>query len=538
MDRRIDGTTGALPGCLDEQEAVDFAAGMLAAEQMASAETHLSTCDRCRLLVAAAAPHVAGPHTIERRGHETQAFGARAQPRVVRGTRERPLLDPGTPLDDTYRVVGFLGRGAMGDVYEVRHARLAGRYAAKLLSPDLLTNQQAFSRFRREALIASGLSHPNIVHVIDFRDLADGRPCLVMEYLDGVDLGQEMAAGPFSLPRTLRLVRQIVSALTALHGHRIIHRDLKPQNILVLPGSDGEPERIKLLDFGLAKRSNASLVVTHDKTLLGTPQYMAPEQALGNSDTLGPEADQFSLAAIVYEMLGGIHPFGADVLSAVLYRIVHEPPAPLSKLAPDLPAHVIAAIERGLAKAPGDRFPSVRAFLLAMEDEGASATPPPLTTPLSVSVSVAIPAPARSRRRRLAAGLGAAAAVAGVAVGAALMLRGPAPPVAVAPAPPVRASGAPETVRAPVAVAPAPMVPAPGAAAAPAEVAPPEAAAPPAAPVASLGNGAKKDPKRRGPKAKDAVAAPPASPSTESAAPPAAPVTAPTPPNDHLIEKL
>jgi len=571
MERRIDGTTGDLPGCLDEQEAVDFAAGMLPAARAASVETHLATCDRCSLLVGAAAPHVARARTTIEGGtlagfpdppatdsarqaelrprdrqpgsdeKETHAVGPRPAPRAhPRPTRDRPLLDPGTALDETYRVVGFLGRGAMGDVYEVRHARLAGRYAAKLLSPDLVTNEQAFSRFRREALIASGLSHPNIVHVIDFRDLSDGRPCLVMEYLDGVDLGQEMASGPFTLERTLRLVRQIVSALTALHGHRIIHRDLKPQNILVLPGSDGEPERIKLVDFGLAKRSNASLVVTHDKTLLGTPQYMAPEQALGNSDTLGPEADQFSLAAIVYEMLCGVHPFGADVLSVVLYRIVHEPPAPLGTLVPGIPAHVVAAIERGLAKGPAHRFPSVKAFLQALEGEGRTVTPAPsLTTPLSVSVSVALPAPARSLRRRLVAGLGAAAAVAGVAVGAAVVLRRPPPPVAVAPAASVRPASAPETVPAPAPSAAA--VPAPSAPAAPVEIAPPGPVAPAVAGPASVANVTKKDPKRRGSKVKAAAAAPGASQSTEPAVAPAAPVTAPAPParpSDHLIEKL
>src|SRR5205823_2233174 len=116
-----DVTTGELPGCLDEQEAVDFASGLLPAERIASAETHLATCDRCSLLVAAAAPHVAGPQTIARRSYETKAFGPRPQPRTPRAIRDRPLLDPGTSLDETYRVVGFLGRGAMGDVYEVRH---------------------------------------------------------------------------------------------------------------------------------------------------------------------------------------------------------------------------------------------------------------------------------------------------------------------------------------------------------------------------------------------------------------------------------
>ena len=378
MQRSVDGSASEHPGCLDEQEVVDFAAGLLPTEKIPLLEEHLSGCERCTSLIAAAASHVGVPSATQvTQSIDTQPFGPQHEPPHPSG-RDRPLLAAGTPLDATYQVVRFLGRGGMGDVYEVKHARLAGRYAAKLLSSDLVNNKQAFSRFQREAMIASGLSHPNIVNVIDFCHLPDGLPCLVMEFLNGNDLAQVMGPGPLSLQRTLRLVRQIVSALSTLHGHQIIHRDLKPQNIFVLPETDGEPERVKLVDFGLAKRSNPSMVVTHDRTLLGTPQYMAPEQAVGNADSVGAESDQFSLAAIVYEMLGARHPFGGEVLSTVLYRIVHEPPAPLTALAPHLPPHVVAAIERGLSKNRHDRFPSVKAFLQALEGEGIAMTPAPI----------------------------------------------------------------------------------------------------------------------------------------------------------------
>src|SRR5262249_20933217 len=158
--------------------------------------------------------------------------------------------DVGTVLDETYKIVRFVGRGAMGDVYEVDHARLAGRYAAKVLSLNLANNPQAFSRFRREALLASGLSHPNIVNVIDFRNLPDGRPYLVMEFLEGDDLAHVLSPGPLTLPRAMLFIRQMVSALTALHGREVVHRDLKPQNIFILQGNEGEPERVKLVDFG------------------------------------------------------------------------------------------------------------------------------------------------------------------------------------------------------------------------------------------------------------------------------------------------
>ena len=416
-------------GCLDEQEIVDFASGLLAPAKLPGVEEHLSGCDKCTELVAAAAPLVGSSMEVTRSLPTEGGFGAQgisSQPTTPNhdgrsGSRERPLLAPGTPLDNTYQVVRFLGRGGMGDVYEVKHARLAGRYAAKLLSSDLADNAQAFSRFQREALIASGLSHPNIVNVIDFCHLSDGLPCLVMEFLDGVDLAQVLALGQMSLMRTLRLVRQIVSALSTLHGHQIIHRDLKPQNIFVLPERDGEPERVKLVDFGLAKRSNPSLVVTHDRTLLGTPQYMAPEQAIGSADAVGPEADQFSLAAIVFEMLGGRHPFGGEVLSTVLYRIVHEPPTPLASLCPHVPPHVVAAIERALSKDRQARFPSVKAFLQALEGEGAPMTPsPPVTRKVHRSWYI---------RREVLASAGVLAVAAGVAGVVRMTRQPPDPPV-------------------------------------------------------------------------------------------------------------
>jgi serine/threonine protein kinase len=340
------------PGhCLDEQTLLDLAAGRLPARGRSEVERHLAGCDDCAELVMLAAPTGVDP-----------ASCSTARLATSRTRHVSALLRPGTALNDTYRIVRFIGEGGMGEVYEVSHSRLSGRYAAKVLSLDLAKNAQAFSRFRREAQIASGLSHPNIVQVIDFSEPADGRPFLVMEFLDGHDLSQILSEGPLPLARTMHLVEQIVSALAVLHGHRIVHRDLKPQNIFVLAGKDGDSEHVKLVDFGLAKRASASMAVTQERLLLGTPQYMAPEQAVGKADGLGPEADQFALAALIYEMLGGKPAFEGDTLSAVLYRIVHEMPRPLRELAPDVPVHVCAALERGLAKAPEARFASIKAF--------------------------------------------------------------------------------------------------------------------------------------------------------------------------------
>ena len=262
----------------------------------------------------------------------------------------RTFLPNGTALDDTYRIVRLIGAGGMGDVYEVQHSRLAGRYAAKLLTPALAGNPRALSRFRREALIASALNHPHIVQVIDFRILSDGRPCLVMELLEGEDLAKVMAAGSLPPERALVLLRQIVSALSALHSSGVVHRDLKPQNIFVLPALDGEVERVKLVDFGLAKHPDPSLKLTQHGTLLGTPQYMAPEQASGAE--VGPAADQFSLAAIAYEMVAGRPAFRATQLSALVYRIVHEQPPALGGVAPHLPVRFVEALGAAVSDAP------------------------------------------------------------------------------------------------------------------------------------------------------------------------------------------
>jgi hypothetical protein len=500
---------GPTDDCLDEQAVVDFAAGALPADRAAAAEKHLAGCDRCAELVAIAVLHA---HGTTGEGAPTVPGPPGDQQNTVvveapeRDHRARPLLDPGATLGDSYRVLRFIGRGAMGEVYEVAHARLAGRYAAKVLSLDPASNPQAFSRFQREAMIASGLSHPNVLQVIDFRQLPDGRPYLVTEYLEGEDLAHVLVTGPLPLPRTMHLVRQMVSALSALHAHQVIHRDLKPQNIFVLRGTDGEPERVKLLDFGLAKRSNPSLVVTHDRALLGTPQYMAPEQALGNADTLGPESDQFSLAAIVYEMLSGRPPFSGDALTIVLYRIVHEAPPALAKLAPQLPAHVVAAVERGLAKRREDRFPSVKAFLQALEPEGAGAAEPRGRAP---------------RRRAVSVVAGAAAVLAGGAIAGVLALRE-------RPAPPVAATTT--TAAAPVAAAATTPTPPPTTTVNAPEPAPVAAAAAPSAPTGER----PKHPKvaRKAHPPSQPAAAAPASGATP------APAAAPEQPEPHLIDKL
>jgi serine/threonine-protein kinase len=272
-------------------------------------------------------------------------------------------LAPGTLLGDTYRVVRLVGAGGMGEVYEATHTRLAGRYAVKVLLAEISNRPDIFLRFRREAEVTSGLRHPNIVQVVDFNQTPSGHPYLVMEYLDGIELAAEIhRVGAMHIGRVFDIVGQAASALTAAHSHKIVHRDLKPQNIFLvrLPGEDREV--VKVVDFGISKVREATTKLTQETAILGTPQYMAPEQAMGKLGDIDERTDQFALAAITYELLTGHTPFKGDAVPAVLYQVVHEQPEPMRKLVPTVSPAVEAVVFKALAKPQKDRYPSVLAF--------------------------------------------------------------------------------------------------------------------------------------------------------------------------------
>jgi len=280
----------------------------------------------------------------------------------------------------------------MGSVYEARHARLAGRYAVKVLHPEVQQHPDVLQRFEREARITSALRHPGIVQVIDFNTTPDGAPYLVMEYLEGEDLAQLLTReGPLPLTRTARITSQIAGALAAAHRRGVVHRDLKPQNIFLVPSDDeDEPERAKVLDFGISKIRSVSHKLTAAQVVMGTPQFMAPEQAEGKED-LDAAVDQFALGAIVYEMLIGRPAFTGDTVAAVIYQIVHQNPLPLRRFRPDLPAAVEQVLSVALAKDRTRRFLSVTDFARRLR----AAAGDPVAAAESGSVDA--PAPERSR---------------------------------------------------------------------------------------------------------------------------------------------
>jgi eukaryotic-like serine/threonine-protein kinase len=362
----------------------------------------------------------------------------------------------------------------MGEVYEATHERIAGRYAVKL-SHGSMSSPEERARFDREAKVTSQLRHPNIVKVIDFNLAPDGRPFLAMEFLEGVDLAEELSRnGSMRLSRVLGILRQVASALEYAHGQGIVHRDLKPQNIFITPRPDSQSEFVTVLDFGISKVRTASVKLTQDKSQLGTPQYMAPEQVEGRIADIDERTDQFALAAIAYELLTNQPAFDGDSALVVMKRIAGGPRPKLRVQEPAMPASVENAILRGLAIERGKRFANLRDFLEALGRDGNAQ---------ANTATLVRREPLQSPARRwlwLAAGVGAFALVGGAGYWAG---RSPAPippppaktpvePEASEPGPVVSPPVGPESL-VPGSVAPGPPMPAP---AGPAVPAPPERA--------------------------------------------------------------
>ncbi|MBZ4372454.1 serine/threonine-protein kinase [Corallococcus sp. AS-1-6] len=279
-------------------------------------------------------------------------------------------LTTGRILRSTYEIGTVLGKGGMGAVFLARHLRLPGKQVAiKVLHGAEALSEEVAVRFRREAEIASRLGHPNIVEVLDFDTLEDGTPFMVMEYLRGEGLSRRLRKQKqLPLEEVFSITRQMGAALQAAHRAGVVHRDLKPGNVFLVPTEAGGVvgERVKLLDFGISKLVDSRTVQTLDSVLMGTPQYMAPEQAMGHNSNVDARTDLFAFGCIVYEMLAGRPPYSGENVAELIYQIVHLEPPPLLTLAPQTPPHVVAAISRAMAKKPEDRYPDVGAFILEL----------------------------------------------------------------------------------------------------------------------------------------------------------------------------
>ena len=236
----------------------------------------------------------------------------------------------GTVLAERYRIDSLLGEGGMGRVYAAEHVLMRKRLAVKVLHRELTTVPEVVARFEREAMAAANIDHPNVAAATDFGKLVDGAVFLVLEYVQGRNLRDEIAAGPLSLERALHIGRQIASALASAHALDIVHRDLKPENVMLVEKA-ADPDFVKVLDFGIAKvpigetQDGASgKPITKVGMVFGTPEYMAPEQALGQA--VDGRADLYALGVILYEMLAGLRPFSSKSQVGILGQQLSKPP--------------------------------------------------------------------------------------------------------------------------------------------------------------------------------------------------------------------
>jgi len=299
----------------------------------------------------------------------------------------------GEVVADRYEVEELVGAGGMSSVYRAHDRLLDRKVALKVMHQHYGADPEYVERFRREARSVAALSHPNVVTVIDRGEHA-GRQFIVFEYVDGENLKQLIQRrGPAPVATALELAIQIAQALSFAHQHGLVHRDVKPQNVLL--NGDG---RAKVTDFGIARSLDVQHSVTHTGTVLGTSDYIAPEQAQGSA--VDEHTDVYSLGVVLYELLTGHVPFAGENFVAVAMRHINDEAAPLSDARPDVPPRVEAAVRRAMAKDPADRFPSMAAFCDELQAcladlHGATQVLP--------GRAPAAPAPRPRRRRRASA---------------------------------------------------------------------------------------------------------------------------------------
>ena len=289
---------------------------------------------------------------------------------VLRTTTE---LTQGTVLRNKYEILATIGVGGMATVYKARHLTFNELRALKIVSSKLTDDPLFLKRFKTEAIVTRKLKHHNAVRVEDFDETEDGRPYIVMEYVEGKNLRSvvhELKRLP--LERALEIARQTAAALSAAHQLGITHRDIKPDNILLVQLPDGS-EQVKVLDFGIAKLKEGSVehtsyTPTQTGMVVGTPQYISPEQAMGKSgDQVDGRADLYSLGVVVYEMLTAKQPFESDTAMGLLLHHLNTVPTPPHVLRPDLciPASISRVLMKALEKDPAKRFQTAGEMLEA-----------------------------------------------------------------------------------------------------------------------------------------------------------------------------
>ncbi len=280
----------------------------------------------------------------------------------------------GTTLLGQYQLTGVLGQGSSGTVYEAWHQPTARQVAVKMLNPALVADDAMVRRFHREARAAARLVHPNIVTLYTAGVTEDGVPFLVMELCRGESLDRLLERGPLPADRAVAIVRQVVAAVAATHAAGIVHRDLKPANVILAEQRrPGAPDRVKLVDFGVAKiiagEVGEESSLSRTGTVWGTPHYLAPEQARG--EQVDGRADLYSIGAMLFEMVTGQVPFPGAGMAVLLAHVNRPVPSPDARVA-GLDSRLSALVMRCLAKQPADRFASAEALAAALDALGES----------------------------------------------------------------------------------------------------------------------------------------------------------------------
>jgi serine/threonine-protein kinase len=320
------------------------------------------------------------------------------------GDAQPPAEDPliGLVLSDRYRIIRKVGEGGMGAVYQAEHALIEKRIALKVLFPELTRRTDLVARFLQEAKAASRIGHENVIDISDFGQSPEGLVYIAMEYLDGRDLSNLIKTdGPQAWPRARPILMQIAKALRAAHEHGIIHRDMKPENVFLIQ-REGRPDFVKVLDFGIAKSVNhddsSGPRLTQAGMIFGTPEYMSPEQAQGQ--TPDHRVDIYALGCVMYHLLTGDVPFHADNFMGILTKHMLEPVVAPRKRNPGMgiPADVEAVCLRALEKDRDKRWQDMDAFYRALGHAGGEPFEPtgmrmPVVKPTGRHESLATPNP-------------------------------------------------------------------------------------------------------------------------------------------------
>jgi serine/threonine-protein kinase len=289
----------------------------------------------------------------------------------------------GQVLSERYRIDAVLGEGGMGAVYRAEHLLMHKRVAIKVLHPEMTRMPEVVQRFEREAMAAANIDHPHVAAAYDFGKLASGAFFLVLEYVEGKALRDVIAdEGGLSVDRAVYITRQVLQALSRAHGMGIVHRDLKPENVMLVE-RDGDPDFVKVLDFGIAKvpvtemskGKTTGAALTQLGMVYGTPEYMAPEQALGQDVDL--RADLYALGVLLFEMLTGKRPFDAANPVQILGMVVSLPVPSFATVCPErkIPTGIEDVTRKLLAKLADDRYPDARSAIQALD---AAHAPTPL----------------------------------------------------------------------------------------------------------------------------------------------------------------